>query len=576
MGGEHAVVSNTRLPTRIPGFDSIASGGLPSRGVTVVVGGVGAGKTIFAMQVLASAARADGETGILVAFEEDAARIVANTAGFSWGAAAASGVQILDAQLSQSVEQSGEFDLLGMLAIVGAKAKQIGARRVVFDGLDVLLDHLGDRALIRREAFRLREWVNQTGVSAIITAKEDLAHTSAPGEYDFLQFMADCVVTLHHRVVQGCALRFLRVSKFRGAAHSANEYPIAITGDGIEVAANSTFDMSYPVSMERVSTGVERLDAMLSGGYYRGDSVLISGVPGTAKTSLAAAFAASAAARGERTVYVSFDESPEQIRRNIASIGIQLEPHVASGALHMYSLRGHAESPEAQVARIRALLRELQPRNVVIDPLSALAQDGVEANKESAALQILDFAKSLGITIVNTSLLVNPQPLTEKGLLNVSTIADTWIHVSYVSHAGERNRALTIIKARGTGHSNQVRELILTDHGVTLANVYAVDGEVLMGTMRWEKENEARRTQAAAKHTAILHEQKAELALAETLAHLMTLKRARAIQEAELAQLKAGAVSAADDRADEADELRVRRRADLEAGPEINPDGTRS
>jgi circadian clock protein KaiC len=575
MGGEQTVASSSRLVTRIPGFDAIANGGLPRSGVTVVVGDVGTGKTIFGMQILASAAQAEGEAGILVAFEESPERIAANTAGFTWGASAASSVQILDAQLSQSVEQSGDFDLLGLLAIVGAKARQTGARRVVFDGIDVLLDHLRDPALIRREAFRLREWVNKVGLCAIITAKEDVVHTGVRGEYDFLQFMADCVVTLHHRVVQGCALRFLRVPKYRGAAHSANEYPIAITSAGIEVAANSTFELSYPVSLERISTGVERLDAMLSGGYYRGSSVLISGVPGTAKTSLAAAFAAAAAARGERTVFISFDESPEQIRRNIDSIGIHLGPHVASGVLHMHSLRGRSESPEAQVARIRTLLRDVKPLNLIVDPLSALAQEGVEANKETAALQVLDIAKSAGITVLNTTLLVNPQPLTEKALLNVSTIADTWIHVSYVSHAGERNRALTIIKARGTGHSNQVRELVLTDHGVTLANVYAVDGEVLMGTLRWEKENEARRTQAAAKHVAILREQKAELALAETLAHLTTLERARAIQEAELTQLKAGAVSEAGDRAEETDELLVRRGADQEALPEPDPAGPR-
>lgn len=572
MSGEQADVVSERLATRVPGFDEIADGGLPRQGVTVVVGGVGTGKTIFGMQVLSTGARG-GEPGILVAFEESAARIRTNTRAFSWGGTAGDGVCILDAQQAQSVEQAGEFDLLGMLAIVGAKATQLGVKRIVFDGLDVLLDHLRDPALIRREVVRLRDWVNESSLSAIITAKEQTSESGDTSDYHFLQFMADCVVTLHHRVVQGIALRSLRISKYRGAAHSANEYPISITRDGIEVAANSTVELVYPVSTERISTGVERLDAMLSGGYYRGSAVLISGVPGTAKTSIAAAFAAAAAGRGERTLFVSFDESPEQIVRNVTSIGIEFAPLVASGVLRLHALRGRAESPEAQVSRIRSWLREVQPRNLVIDPLSALAQRGSENNRESAALQILDVAKSAGITTLSTTLLVNPQPMTEKALLDVSTIADTWIHVSYVSHAGERNRALTIIKARGTGHSNQVRELVLTDQGVTLANVYSVDGEVLMGTMRWEKENEARRTHAAEKHIAILRERKAELALAETQAQLMTLQRAQAIQEAELAQLRAGAVTEAGDRAEEADELLVRRRADLESVPEGRPSG---
>ncbi|MEO8698521.1 MAG: circadian clock protein KaiC [Kofleriaceae bacterium] len=556
------------MPTRIPGFDAIADGGLPAGGVSLVVGSVGTGKTIFGMQVLLGGGN---EPGILVAFEESAVRLWANTSGFVWAHPVPNTVHILDAQLSQSVEHGGEFDLLGLLAMVRAKASQVGARRIVFDGIDVLLGLLRDPALIRREAFRLRDWVYENGYSAIITAK---AHgADHHDDYEFLQFMADCVVVLDHRLVQGTALRFVRIAKYRGAPHSANEFPFSISVAGIEVAANTRIDLVYPVSLERVSTGVERLDAMLSGGYYRGSSVLLTGVPGTAKTSLAAAFADAASRRGERTLYVSFDESPEQIMRNVASIDIHLAPHVASGLLALRSLRRRAESPESQVARIRAWLREVQPQNLVVDPVSALAQQGNESNKESAALQILDLAKTAGITALVTSLLGNPQALAEQASLNVSTLADTWMHVSYVSDSGERNRALTIIKARGTGHSNQVREIILTDAGINLADVYSVDGEVLMGTLRWEKENMARRAQLEARNAAILREQKAELALAETQAHMMTLSRARAIQEAELAQIRAGAVTEADNRAGEADELLVRRRADLvAAGGEIVTD----
>lgn len=570
MGGVEAEppMRTERMPTRIPGFDAIADGGLPRQGVTLVIGGVGAGKTIFAMQVLSSAARDANEPGILVAFEESAAQIRANAASFTWAAASEQAVEILDSQLSHSVEHDGEFDLLGLLSIVGARAKQLGARRIVFDGIDVLLDCLREPAVIRREMFRLRDWVTDNGLSAIITVKShtELAHPY--GEYEFLQFMADCVITLDHRLIQGTAFRFVRICKYRGAAHSANEIPIAITSAGIEVAANTTVELGYPVSSERISSGIERLDAMLSGGFYRGSSVLFTGVPGTAKTNLVAAFAEAAARRGERTLYVSFDESPQQFVRNVASIGVDLAPHIAAGTLVVRSLRGRTESPETQVARIRAWMSELQPQNVVIDPVSALAQHGGDTNHESAALEVLDLAKAAGITSVSTALLANTLPLSEKASLSISTIADVWIHVSYVSHAGERNRALTIIKARGTGHSNQVRELVLSDAGITLTDVYSVDGEVLMGTLRWEKENTARRAQVDARNAAILREQKAELALAETKAHLETLSRAKAIQEAELAQLRAGAVTEAHKLAGEADELLVRRRADLEALPD--------
>jgi circadian clock protein KaiC len=554
------------MRTGVPGFDDIAGGGIPRGGVTVVLGGAGAGKTIFCMQILASSAGDERQPGILVAFEESAARIKANTASFVWGGDRldARGVYILDAQLAQAVEQGGEFDLIGLLALVAAKAKQVGAQRVVFDGLDVLLGYLGAPTVIRRELFRLRDWAHESGMTAVVTAKAEPSEGRATSEYDFLQFLADCVTTLHHRVVNGVALRFIRVAKYRGTAHSANEFPFSISDVGVEVATSTTSERVYPASTERVSTGVSRLDAMFSGGYFRGTSILITGAPGTAKTSLASTFAEAAARRGERTVYLSFDESADQIARNVASIGVHLGPHVAAGTLRVHSLRARAESPEANVARIRRLLRDFQPQNLVIDPISALSRNAGLAEDEagSAAIQLLDFAKGAGLTIVGTSLVGNSLPLTEGTPLNISTVADTWIHVSYVSQAGERNRALTIIKARGIGHSNQVREMILSDAGITLADVYSVGGEVLMGTLRWEKENEAGRIRAAGQRDAVLRQQKAEMALEETRVRLKTLAREQSVQEAELEQLKADLAAAVDLHAGERGALLERRRAD--------------
>jgi circadian clock protein KaiC len=553
----------SRVASGIEGFDDIADGGLPRGAITVVIGGAGAGKTIFGAQFLASRAVASGERGILVAFEESPAKIVENLSRFDWGHVVRSDgpVTVVDARIPQTVEQSGEFDLIGLLAVVAAQATAVGGRLVVFDGIDVLLGYLRDPALIRREIFRLREWVHTTGITAILTAKADTADASPAGEYAFLQFLADCAVTLHHRLSVNTAMRFLRVSKYRGARHSANEFPFTITHRGIEVAS-AVGEVDYPASTERTSTGVDRLDSMLDGGYYRGSSVLITGAPGTAKTSLSAAFARAAVERGERTLYVSFDESPEQIVRNALSIGIQLRSHVESGQLILRSLRGRAESPEGHATYIRSMLREMAPRNLVVDPLSALEQRGCDAGAEAAALRVIDFAKSAGITILSTSLLGNSVPLGEQTPLNISTIADTWMHLSYVSQSGERNRALTIIKSRGTGHSNQVRELILSDAGVTLADVYSAGGEVLMGTLRWEKENAERRASAAAEADAHLREQKAALVLAQTDAQLQTLTRARAIQEKELAELRSASVAAADHAAKEADELLDLRRAD--------------
>jgi KaiC/GvpD/RAD55 family RecA-like ATPase/ActR/RegA family two-component response regulator len=241
-----------RLSTGIDGFDEISDGGLPRDRITVVLGAAGAGKTIFAMQWLARGALTDNEPGVLVAFEESAERIIANTTGFVWGGDALNGlaISVVDARLSQNIEQGGEFDLVGFLATVGAKAKTVHARRVVFDGLDVLLDCLADTALIRREVFRLREWVHESGLSAIVTAKAGVEARPTNG-YDFLQFMADCVVTLDHRVSCGTAFRFVRVAKYRGAAHSANEYPFIFTSQGIEVTASALRENNHPSSLER-------------------------------------------------------------------------------------------------------------------------------------------------------------------------------------------------------------------------------------------------------------------------------------------------------------------------------------
>ncbi len=228
---------------------------------------------------------------------------------------------------------------------------------------------------------------------------------------------------------------------------------------------------------------------MLRGGYHRGSNVLISGAPGTAKSTLAGLFAAAACERGERTLYVSFDEGAAQIVRNLRSVGIQLAPHLKSGLLKMYSTRTRGPNIEDQFGELRAKVRAHSPRCLVIDPLSALSTKVAHVASADAAQQFLDFLKGEGITVVNTSLM-DGLSTDEATATGISTIADTWIHVSYVVQDGERNRALTIVKSRGTGHSNQVRELTLSDDGVTLTDVFVAQGKVLMGVARWEWEQE--------------------------------------------------------------------------------------
>lgn len=490
---------SAKAPTGITGFDEITGGGLPHGRTSLLVGGPGSGKTLFALQFLMHGARDCKEPGIFVAFEENSRRIIANTNSFDWKLGELvqrKKLYFMDAQPSPDLIQSGSFDLNGMLAALSAQAKSMGAQRIVFDALDIVLALLPDAAAKRREVYRLHEWLLVNELSGLITVKSGEDETSSPGQqpFGFIQFMADCSVNLNHRVSLGVSQRSVRVQKFRGSSFDENESPFIIGKNGFEVAlARSIGRVDTKVSQERVSSGVKRLDTMLGGGYYRGAAVLITGFPGTAKTTLSGAFAEAACKRGERTMFVSFDSDGSEVMRNLASVGIRLERYAKNGVLRMVSARTITGSAETLLVHIKTLAQEHKARCLVIDPVSTLAKTGNELTAHNVAERLIDWSKVDGTTLVCTSLL-DEMTGQESGNtpLQISTIADTWIHLNYLVQAGERNRGLSIVKSRGTEHSNQVRELILSNEGVTLADIYTAGGEVLMGTMRWEKESAER------------------------------------------------------------------------------------
>jgi circadian clock protein KaiC len=485
----HAPIA--KMPTGIEGFDEITGGGLPRAGTSLVMGGPGCGKTVFALQSLVNGLTRTKEAALFVAFEESTARIIANAATFGWDLTgpARKRLHFLDARLSPEVVKAGDFDLIGMLTILQMKATELGAKLVIFDGIDVLLGLLDDPIAERREIYRIRDWLSQTGLTGIITQK--VGGLEQDQRYNFLQFMVDCVVVLRHQVVDGAAFRSLRVMKYRGSGFSGDEFPIMLTPDGMKVTNRGPPELTYAVFDERVSTGLSRLDSMLNGGYHRGSNVLISGAPGTAKSTLAGLFVAAACVRGERTLYVSFDEGSAQIVRNLRSVDIRLAAYVRSGVLTIYSTRTRGPNVEDQFGALREQVRANKPRCLVIDPLSALSTQVAHLGAIDATRQFLDFLKVEGVTVVSTSLMDGVR-LDETTATGISAIADTWLHVSYVIQDGERNRALTIVKSRGTKHSNQVRELTLSDEGVNLTDVFAAQGKVLMGVARWEWEQEER------------------------------------------------------------------------------------
>jgi circadian clock protein KaiC len=524
-----------KIPTGIPGFDEVSHGGLPRHRTTLVKGGPGSGKTLFAVQCLVNAVRKGRERGLFVAFEESTRQIAANAETFDWKLPALMKAKLffLDARLSPEVVHSGDFDLSGMLAMLKAKKEALGADWIVFDGIDVLLTLLRNPAAEMREVYRIRDWLADNQMNAIITAKSQNGLAESLN-YDFMQFMVDCVVRLTRRQELSVSLHRLQVTKYRGSDFMAGDYPVSFGPSGMEIAPPEPVEIRHQASTERLSTGFERLDKMLGGGLFRGSSTLVTGLPGTSKTTLAGKFAEAACRRGERTLYVSFDEGADPIARNLASVGIQLKPHVKSGGLRMYSARTESTGAEEHLGKLKSLIREFRPRCMVIDPLSAIAKAGALDAARAVASRLIYMVKDQGITVFITAINEGDDPAAESTDLQVSTIADTWIHLSYLIRSGERNRALTIVKSRGTWHSNQVRELILGPNGPVLADVYTAGGEVLMGTLRWEKEDFERGRDLKRRAEFEYKRRELQVSEAETNARIKTLQQDLERQRIEL------------------------------------------
>jgi circadian clock protein KaiC len=481
-----------KIETGIQGFDEASGGGFPAGRTSLIEGGTGTGKTVFALQCLARGARARGEVCAFVSFEESPDQVRTNAASFDWASSLRHDDLIfIDAQPDPDVIRAGAFDIGGLLAVLEHEALARGATTVVLDAIDRLLLLVEDERVRWREMARLQAWLRERNVTALVTAKRLSERDALLSGADSLQFMLDCVVSLEHDLRDGVSQRALRIRKYRGSSFEENAVPFIIAASGLDVAGVARGVRSgVPAIVERISSGVGDLDAMLDGGFFRASSILVTGAPGTAKTTLCGAFAEAACERGEKTVFVSFDSMAEEVVRNLKSVGIDLQTHVDSGRLRMVSLRALQGSAESQLIAIRRIVQEEGARVVITDPLSALSKAGNHALAPSVAERLIDWAKARDITVMCTSLIDDSSDLTEATPLQVSTIADSWLHLTYVVYAGERNRGLSIVKSRGTAHSNQVREMLLSDSGLRLEQVYSAAGEVLMGAMRWERERE--------------------------------------------------------------------------------------
>ena len=480
-----------KRPTGIEGLDGMTHGGLPDRQTTLIVGGMGTGKTVLGLQVLAHAIAEDG-AGVFVSFEESPAQVRRNAESFDWGEAlnAADAWSLIDARSRVGAEHAGEFGVDALLAAIGAQASRFDDPWVVVDGIDQLLQHQPDRKRAIDQVRQLNEHCEQHGWTLLLSGKAGHDGLS-PKFLEGIEFMLPTVLRLTASVVDRRLHRHIRVAKYRGSSHVGDELPMVIGAGGIRIPFGPEASMdTAPASTERVGTGVARLDELLAGGPYRGSSLLISGRPGTAKSTLAACFAETTAERGERALYVSFDEMQAPYVRNLASVGIDLQPHIDRDRIRFCARTASAGVIPEHVLALEHHIDDFQPHTLVIDPVSALLKAGGGVSARNAVERILALTRQRGITSIMTSLTDEDDPEGEATIASVSTVADTWIVLDYNVRAGERNRSLSVVKSRGSGHSNQQRELLLSDGGVDLADVYEYGTEVLMGTARAQKQNE--------------------------------------------------------------------------------------
>ncbi|MGB8215396.1 MAG: circadian clock protein KaiC [Anaerolineales bacterium] len=515
-----------KSPTGIQGLDEITGGGLPKGRPTLVCGPTGCGKTLLAMEFLVRGATQFNEPGVFMSFEETAKDLTQNVAslGFDLKNLVARKMISLDFVYFQpdETEESGEYDLEGLFIRLGHAIDSINAKRVVLDTIESLFSGMPNQHILRAELRRLFSWLKDRGVTAVITGERGDGTLTRQG---LEEYVSDCVIVLDNRVNDQISSRRLRVVKYRGSTHGTNEYPFLIDEDGISVLPVTSLSLQEIASTARIPTGIPRLDVMLGGaGYYKGSSVLVSGTAGTGKTSVAVLFAEAACRRGERAMYFSFEESPSQIMRNMRSIGVDLEPWVQKGLLQFHANRPTFAGLEMHVLTISKAVSAFKPQVVIFDPLTSFLLGNNENEVKMMVMRLMDVMKINKCTTLFTSLILSGTVL-EQSQVHIASLIDTWLLLRDIEIGGERNRGAYILKSRGMAHTNQIREFLLTDHGVELRDVYVGPSGVLTGSARLVQEAQEKAVQT-------LREQEVE-------SRQLELERKRTALEAQIAALRA-------------------------------------
>jgi len=521
----HELVPLQKAPTGIAGLDEITGGGLPQGRTTIVCGGPGCGKTMLGIEFLVRGALEFGEPGVLMAFEETPQDIASNVAslGFDIEKLAAEKKLFLDyiSVEPSEVAETGDYDLEGLFIRLQNAVETIGAKRVMFDTVEALFTGFANPGILRAEFRRLFRWLKDRGLTTVLTAERGEGTLTRQG---LEEYVSDCVILLDHRIQDQISARRLRVVKYRGTKHGADEYPFLIDERGMSVLPITALQLNHGVSSERISSGVPDLDEMLGGkGYYRGSTVLLSGTAGSGKTTLAASLVDATCRRGERCLYIDFEESPQQVARNMKSVGIDLAQWSDKGLLFHEAWRPTQFGIEMHLLRIHKLIQEVKPQVVVLDPITNLISSSTEKEVHSMLLRLIDSMKSSGITAAFVSLTGGGDSL-EGTNVGISSLTDTWILLRDVELNGERNRCLYVLKSRGMAHSNQLREFVLTSDGIQLVPAYIGAGGVLTGSSRVAQE-------AKEKADALSRQQEAQ-------ANQLRIDRRRLALQAQLESLK--------------------------------------
>ncbi len=523
-----------KSPTSIQGLDEITGGGLPKGRPTLICGGAGCGKTLFAMEFIVRGATLYNEPGVFISFEETEKELTANVASLGFDLndlVKRKKIWLEHVRVERGeIEKSGEYDLKGLFIRIHHAIESIKAKRVVLDTIESLFSALPNSTIVRTELRRLFGWLKKKGVTTVITGERGNESLTRQG---LEEYVSDCVILLDHRVNDQSSIRRLRIVKYRGSTHGTNEYPFLIDEDGFSILPVTSLGLDHISSKERISTGIPRLDTMLSGkGYYRGSTVLVSGTAGTGKTSLAAQFVQSACKRGERVLYFAFEESPSQFMRNMASIGIILEPWVKKGLLHFHATRPTLHGLEHHLTTTIKLINKVKPQIVVLDPIDAFVMGGNQTEVKIMLLRLVDFLKMRNITAFFASLTSagDNQELTD---MSISSLIDTWLLLRDIEIGGERNRGLYILKSRGMSHSNQIREFKLTDRGIDLLDVYVGPEGVLTGSARLSQEAKNNEEQFLRQQEIERKQLGLELKRAAAAAHITVLQSEFKAEESE-------------------------------------------